>query len=173
MGKQVGFFSDDTDLHHFLAFAEECGFLALPDLVETDEEASAVAPTTMNLPCGTDESCFHLLPPGIPAAEAFYREVVDQPGTSRLMKHVSPVTEVRPCRREAEVLFDGRIHFNMDSHVSHFDQGYRGYQRLARYFHKWKKTKRYRFRVGPHTAEAVAKGQLKLFHWHEEMTIEQ
>lgn len=169
MGKQVGFFADDVDFNELLAFAEQKGFCALPDLVETGDEPDGVLPTAVI--DAAYKNCFHLLPMSISPAEAFYREVGDEPCVSRLMKNVSPVTEVRSSHCEGDRLSDGRIHFNMDSHVSHFEQGKKGYEQLARFIRKWKKTTQYRFYVGPHTANEVAEGRLKLVHWNEELAI--
>jgi hypothetical protein len=171
MGKQVGFFADETDLGELLSFAEECGFLALPDLIRTNDEPEGMPPTEFRLPDELGSSCMHLLPPGISAAEAFYGEVGDDPSVSRLMKNVSPVTEVRPSQHDGNSLTDGRIHFNMESHVTHHEQGEKAYERLARYIRKWKMTSQYRFHVGPRTANEVAEGRLKLVHWNEELSV--
>ncbi|MBL8819470.1 MAG: hypothetical protein JNL58_25785 [Planctomyces sp.] len=168
MGKQVVFFADDVDLNDLLAFAEQKGFRAIPDLIQTGEEPDGVLPTAID---AIHKKCFHLLPESVSPAEAFYGEVGDEPTISRLMKNVSPVIEVRPSQWDGNRLSEGRIHFNMDSHVSHFEQGEKAYEQLARFLRKWKQTTPYRFYVGPHTCNEVAEDRLKLVHWNEELAI--
>lgn len=170
MGKQVGFFADGADFHDLLVFAEQCGFRAFPNLIETDDEPEGVAPTEFQMSEKTGMTHFHLIPSGVSAAEVLYDET-DDARVSRVMKHVSPVTEIRPSQREGNKLSDGRIHFNMASDVSHFRQGNKGYERLARHVRKWQKTRQYRFHVGPHTANEVTQAGLAIVHWNEELNI--
>jgi hypothetical protein len=171
MGRQVGLFADDIDLHDLLAFAENAGFLALPDRIETDDLPQGIEPTQYEMTEETGTECFYLLPPGVSKAEAFYHELSNGDPISILGMTVSPVTEFRPSQREGNKLSDGRIYFNMDRHVTHFEQGKKGYERLARYVRKWQKTRQYRFHVGPHTANEVAKGRLAIVHFNEELSL--
>jgi hypothetical protein len=176
MGRQVNFFAIADDYLEFLVFLEQSGFKALPAVIPTevvDTEAPAgIAPTETTRTAEFTGPSYYIIPPSIAVAEAFYHEITGNPSDSRLASRVSPVIEVRPCEIEDGSVRNGRIYFNMESHIDLYEQGAKAYARCARFFQKWPRTTKYNFRVGPTTADRVARGETRLLHGGEQMYVE-
>jgi hypothetical protein len=160
MSKQVRFLVVRDDLMQFLAFAEEQGFRALPVVIESDTIPDERRPTNAAFEHNYD--FFYLLPSDFAVVEAFYDELPNYPGLSRLLDETSPVIEVSPAIAPRDLPAEGRIYIDPDSQDPRGPAAMRSFDVLARFLKKWPKSSDGRFHVGPHAAIIIRTQQTNL-----------
>lgn len=160
MGKQVGFFAIEQDQQELIYLVEQLGCSAIPALVPDDIIPEAAPPSHYVLP--ESDRYFYLLPPGIPPAEAFYEETVNDPTWLILMPYVSPVIQFLPSQRSKNIVQDGRFFIGLDNGDQFYKRLEHTYNRVARHVRKWELIKEHRLYVGPHTAKLARSGAIQL-----------
>ncbi len=168
MGQQVGFYAIDKDYDAFIQFIRESGFLGVPEIIPSDSLSQGLPLEKLAY---ADRPFFYLIPEEVSAAEAFYKELSDDPHSSKLLVHVSPVIELQPCKRQGDAIYDGRIYIGLGKEDRYYDLLLKKYRKLARYVRKWDRTDQFSFCVGPHTAEMAKEGQIKLMHHQIELKV--
>lgn len=162
MSKQVLFFATINDITEFLAYAEQHGCDAIPEVIPTDSEPIVVPPTKFPLDNpGTD--FFYLLPGEFSVVEAFYQALEFEPELSKLLSRTSPVIEFSPgfvCTTEP---VEGRIYISQDTSDARFRITNRLYNQLRNWIARnWTKTEDGKFFLGRQATDLCRSGKSQI-----------
>jgi hypothetical protein len=167
MGKQVGFFALESDMALVLRAADEDGFRAIDECIESDV-APSLRPALDGRPTPT-LGRFFLLPPEVDAMRLDYGEPAAD-GKRLLRWWKAPVIEVIVSLRKDDVLEEGRIYLPTSTAytpiVDRLDRQHpslgRTYARMARIIQRWLPADVRRFFIGPAAAAAATSGGLRI-----------
>lgn len=162
MGKQVVFYANNHDTKELLSFCELEGLVGIFAVIPTDQIAQTFLPTQLIEYLKTD--LVYLMPKEINPVEALYEEFHDDATQSGIDYTNSPVFEFTPSRLEAQLIFDGRIYFDLNPEDQFYAKTHKKYNKIASYIKKWKKTDQFGFYVGPDTAKQAKSGLIELWH---------
>jgi len=171
MSRQVRFFIVNDDLQELLAFAEQLGCRAVPQIIDSNNEPDAYPPTKYT---SQSEGFFYLLPGGFAVVEAFYHEMTKYaPGRSKLIAHTSPVIEVCPGRVDSSDPVEGRIYHCQISSDPRYRKTLQTYNKLKKFIvDNWPKTTDGRFYFGRHAARLRRSGETRVTYGGEVLELE-
>jgi hypothetical protein len=161
MGKQVGIFADEIDEAILLDYATTIGLRVFIEATRSTKEPSFLRPNTAH-------SRSRLYTLQLVRSDLPSDRLARLPGTDSQLGVTAlthPLIAFSRSPRDKSVIRNGRIYFENREDI----ETSKLYERLARFIRKWPKADRYRFYVGPHTAEASRAGVIRLMHHREEL----
>lgn len=162
MGKQVVFFANYQDTKELLSFCEQEGLVGIFAVIPTDQITQTFLPTQLIEYLKTD--FVYLMPNEINPVEALYEEFHEDATQSGIDYSNSPVFEFTPSRIEDQLIFDGRIYFDLNPEDQFYTIINKKFNKIASYIKKWEKTDQFGFYVGPETAKQAKSGNIELWH---------
>lgn len=163
MSKQLSYYVASQDFFDLMAFAEQQGCLAIPQVVGSEFDRPEYSPTEFESTLGPDTTFFYLRPSEFSAVEAFYAEMEFDQGRYKLLGNTSPVIEVSREVANEDLIAKGRIYLSQDQSDSRYVTTSKLFDRLKRFIKKnWTRTQDGKFYFGSEAAHMCQAGKAKV-----------